>query len=211
MSDSPHPISPQRTLLVVDDQHGVCVSLSFLLSGVGYRVIAAESGRTAIALLDSELIDGAIIDVHMPGMNGFETCVALPPIVVVEENSDDWLFIERRIRTAGAQNPLTMFSDGDEALDYLAGLIARANSTLPRVMFTDLKLLGSDGFDVIARVRQHPELNQMKIFVLSGSSNPAHRSRAIQLGANGYLVKYPPADELAKILRSAGAATSETK
>lgn len=77
MSDSPHPISAQRTMLVVDDQHGVCVSLSFLLSGAGYRVITAESGRAAIAFLDSELIDGAIIDVHMPGMNGFETCVAL--------------------------------------------------------------------------------------------------------------------------------------
>ena len=77
MSDSPDSNSTKRTLLVVDDQHGVCVSLSFLLSGAGYRVLTADSGRTAVAMLDSEHIDGAVIDVHMPGMNGFDTCLAL--------------------------------------------------------------------------------------------------------------------------------------
>lgn len=132
---------------------------------------------------------------------------ALPLVVVVEENSDDWLLIERRIRAAGMENPIAMFPDGDEALDYLVGLIASGNSPLPFVTFTDLKLLGTDGFGVIARIRQHPELNQMKVYVLSGSSNPAHRARALELGANGFLEKYPTKEQLATVLRGSSQGT----
>lgn len=68
---------PTRTLLVVDDQHGVCVSLEFFFVGQGYRVLTAGSGQSAIGLIETEQVDGAFIDVHMPGMNGFDTCIAL--------------------------------------------------------------------------------------------------------------------------------------
>ena len=64
-------------MLVIDDHHSVCMSLSYLLGDAGYHVVTAESGRTGIALYESEPCDGAIIDVHMPGMNGFDTCIAL--------------------------------------------------------------------------------------------------------------------------------------
>ncbi len=64
-------------MLVVDDQHGVCVSLSYLLETAGYVVRTAASGQTAIAMAENETIDGALIDVHMPVMNGFDTCIAL--------------------------------------------------------------------------------------------------------------------------------------
>lgn len=53
------------------------MSLDFLLSGAGYRVITADSGRAAVRLMETELIDGALLDLHMPGMNGIETCLAL--------------------------------------------------------------------------------------------------------------------------------------
>lgn len=78
MAVSVHDLSAcPRTVMVIDDQHSVCVSLSYLLGDTGYHVVTAESGRTGIALYESEPCDGAIIDVHMPGMNGFDTCIAL--------------------------------------------------------------------------------------------------------------------------------------
>lgn len=64
-------------MLIVDDQHGVCVSLAYLFEAAGYRVLMAESGRAALAAFESEEIAGAIIDVHMPIMNGFSICEAL--------------------------------------------------------------------------------------------------------------------------------------
>ena len=77
MNDAAQHPPNGRTLLIVDDEAGVRVSLEFFLSGYGYRVVTADSGRQAAALMDTELIDGAMLDLHMPGMNGIDTCLAL--------------------------------------------------------------------------------------------------------------------------------------
>ena len=69
-------IQIQRTILIVDDQQSVLVSLEYLLGLNGYRILTAESGPAAIALAEKEP-DGALIDVHMPVMDGFATCVRL--------------------------------------------------------------------------------------------------------------------------------------
>jgi DNA-binding response OmpR family regulator len=70
-------IQAQRTMLIVDDQQSVRVTLEYLLDLDGYRVLTAESGLGAIALAEKEPIDGALIDINMPVMDGFATCVRL--------------------------------------------------------------------------------------------------------------------------------------
>ena len=64
-------------MLVIDDQPSVRISLEYLLGLSGYDVCGADSGLNAIALADTEAIDGALVDGHMPVMNGFETCLRL--------------------------------------------------------------------------------------------------------------------------------------
>lgn len=71
-----------RCLLVVDDQPSVRVSLEFLLGGEGFRVVTTGSGPEAIERMGRQFIDGALIDVHMPIMNGFETCQQLQGLAV---------------------------------------------------------------------------------------------------------------------------------
>jgi hypothetical protein len=58
--------------LIVDDHQPVRDTLKHVLERVGYKVITADSGPCAIALASAETVDGALIDVHMQGMNGFE-------------------------------------------------------------------------------------------------------------------------------------------
>jgi CheY-like chemotaxis protein len=67
----------QRTMLVIDDQESVRTILDYLLGLDGYRVLTASSGPAAIVLAENELIDGAMIDIHMPVMDGFATCARL--------------------------------------------------------------------------------------------------------------------------------------
>lgn len=66
-----------RTLLVIDDNKSVRESLKFLFMRRGYEVLAAESGPEGIALAAQHPVDGAMIDVNMPGMNGIDVCRAL--------------------------------------------------------------------------------------------------------------------------------------
>lgn len=61
----------------MDDQRPVCALLEYILSNAGYQTIAAYSGPSAIILAEHRSIDGALIDVQMPDMNGFETCERL--------------------------------------------------------------------------------------------------------------------------------------
>lgn len=67
----------RRTILIVDDQASVRLSLAYLLELPAYRTIVAESGLAAIAAAETEPIDGALIDLHMPGMDGFDTASRL--------------------------------------------------------------------------------------------------------------------------------------
>ena len=65
------------TLLVIDDNQSVRDILQMVLSRRGYTVFVAESGGAAIALCAEHAIDGAIVDVHMPGMDGLQVCRSL--------------------------------------------------------------------------------------------------------------------------------------
>jgi CheY-like chemotaxis protein len=66
-----------RTLIVIDDNKSVRESLRFLLMRRGYAVLEAENGPNGIALVEQNVIDGALVDVNMPGMNGIAVCRAL--------------------------------------------------------------------------------------------------------------------------------------
>jgi len=66
-----------RTLLVIDDNNSVRESLRFLLERRGYTVLVAENGPEGIALASQHAVDGAMVDVNMPGMNGITVCKAL--------------------------------------------------------------------------------------------------------------------------------------
>lgn len=76
MTDLP-ATAPTRTLLVIDDNLSVRESLRFLFMRRGYTVLLAESGAQGLALAAQNPVDGVIIDVNMPGMNGLAVCRTL--------------------------------------------------------------------------------------------------------------------------------------
>lgn len=67
-------MEPTASILVVDD---VPANLSVLLDslhGAGHRVLVAESGESALALLPNIVPDLVLLDVRLPGIDGFATC-----------------------------------------------------------------------------------------------------------------------------------------
>ena len=61
-------------ILVVDDDAYVCESLAALLGTDGYTVVTAQSGSEALRCLYKERPDLVLLDVLMPGMDGWEVC-----------------------------------------------------------------------------------------------------------------------------------------
>jgi CheY-like chemotaxis protein len=66
-----------RTLLIVDDQPSVVMALTYLFMSSDYAVLSAGSGAEALALVETNAFDAALIDLHMPGMDGITLCRAL--------------------------------------------------------------------------------------------------------------------------------------
>jgi DNA-binding response OmpR family regulator len=66
-----------QTILLVDDDESLRQVISQYLTQEGYRVIAAGSGVEALKLFYSERPSAVLLDLMMPGMDGWEVCARL--------------------------------------------------------------------------------------------------------------------------------------
>lgn len=68
-------VEPQDkvNILIVDDEPANLLAVETLLASLGENVLKAESGRQALRLLLRNEVGVVLLDVHMPGMDGFET------------------------------------------------------------------------------------------------------------------------------------------
>jgi CheY-like chemotaxis protein len=67
-------VDSQATILVVDDNQDNVEILRALLESRGYRVAEAMDGRAALAKLEEVHPDLVLLDVMMPGMDGWQVC-----------------------------------------------------------------------------------------------------------------------------------------
>ncbi|MEG4231670.1 response regulator [Microcoleus sp. Pol11C3] len=74
---SVYSISQENTILVVDDTPTNLQVLFDVLSEQGYRVAIAKNGETALQRVQSSEPNLILLDVMMPGIDGFETCQRL--------------------------------------------------------------------------------------------------------------------------------------
>ena len=113
-------------------------------------------------------------------------------ILLVEDDPNDVLLIQRAFQKAGLRNALKVVRDGEQAIDYLSGHDPYANRErfpVPFMVLLDLRMPGTDGFAVLEWVRSDPALNRMLVVVLTSSNLQADIDKAYELGANSYLVK----------------------
>lgn len=128
-----------------------------------------------------------------------------PPILVAEDDPDDAFFIQRLIRKTGVKNPVKLFDDGSEVVNFLSSRAQMASASTrqtPLLLFLDLNMAGLGGFGFLEWARQQRRLTPLTIVVLSNSNEPEDMARALELGAHRYLVKYPSVQTFATIVAS---------
>jgi two-component system KDP operon response regulator KdpE len=62
------------TILIVDDDDSMRMALQLTLSGMGFTVVNASRGETALTLIQLTRFDAVLLDVDIPGMGGLEAC-----------------------------------------------------------------------------------------------------------------------------------------
>jgi DNA-binding response OmpR family regulator len=83
-----------KTILVVDDAPNIVELLRLYLEGAGYATLAATDGPAAVDLHRKHRPDLVILDLMLPGMDGFEVCRAIrreadTPILMLTARTDD--------------------------------------------------------------------------------------------------------------------------
>ena len=92
-----HGRDAAKTILVADDDRTVRAVLTRILEADGFKVMQAERGEKCLFLSMEKSIDGFLVDLNMPGLDGVELCRRLralerhklTPIICVPGNDDD--------------------------------------------------------------------------------------------------------------------------
>lgn len=63
-----------KTILIVDDEPNIVISIEYLMKRAGYEVATAHDGQQALDYLADSSPALMILDVMMPNKNGFEVC-----------------------------------------------------------------------------------------------------------------------------------------
>jgi two-component system alkaline phosphatase synthesis response regulator PhoP len=63
-----------KRILIVEDEPHIIVALKFLMEQCGYQVVIAYDGEGAIESIDKFKPDLILLDIVLPGIDGFEVC-----------------------------------------------------------------------------------------------------------------------------------------
>ncbi len=91
-----------KTILIVEDEKNIVDILCFNLAREGYRTMEAYDGKTGLRLALEQDPDLILLDLMLPGMNGFDVC--------------------RTIRAGGRTTPVIMLTAREEEADKVLGL-----------------------------------------------------------------------------------------
>ena len=97
-------------LLLVEDEPGLVMTLTDRLTAEGYDVESATDAKTALESASTGRFDAILLDVMLPGGNGFDIC--------------------RTVRQRGVQTPILMLTARGQVVDRVVGLKLGADDYL---------------------------------------------------------------------------------
>ena len=110
----------EKRLLLVEDEPGLQLALSDRLTAEGYSVVTAGDGNVAVTHATGEPFDVIVLDVMLPGRDGFE--------------------VAKAIRQQGIQTPILMLTARTQVVDRVVGLKLGADDYLTKP-FETIELL----------------------------------------------------------------------
>lgn len=118
------------TVLLVDDEPGILTALEFLVQKAGYRTLTATNGEQGLALAEAHRPRVVVLDVMMPGLDGFQTAKRIRANPELEDCRIVFLTAKGATRDrfegydSGAEIYITKPFDNERLIDAIEELIA---------------------------------------------------------------------------------------
>jgi CheY-like chemotaxis protein len=122
-------------------------------------------------------------------------------ILLVEDDPGDVLITREAVESSKVANNLNVVSNGEQALQYLRREAPYEDAARPGLILLDLNLPRLDGREVLAQIKQDPDLRRIPVVVLTTSSLDEDIVRSYDLHANAYVTKPVDFDQFMSVVR----------
>ncbi len=158
-------------ILVVEDDERIRTAVRLALEKEGWEVFEAASGEEALEIFQNQICDIVLIDIMLPGIDGFEVCRAVRrisdlPIVMVTARDDTHDVVAGL--EAGADDYLTKPFAPKELSARIRALLRRVRIPTPDLStleFGDLKILPDQGQIIVSGKTIHLTRTEFQLLV----------------------------------------------
>src|SRR5271166_5283517 len=123
-------------------------------------------------------------------------------ILLVEDSPDDAALTMDALRDGRVHNRVTVLEDGVEAMAYLRREGRYSQALRPDLILLDLNLPRKNGREVLAEVKQDPDLRRIPVVVMTSSDDEKDILAAYNLYVNCYVTKPVDLDQFIKVVKS---------
>lgn len=123
-------------------------------------------------------------------------------ILLVEDNPGDVRLTMELLRESKIHNRISVVNDGIGAMAYLRKEAEFRGAPRPDLILLDLNMPRKDGREVLAEIKQDPDLKRIPVVILTTSSAEQDIVRSYDDHANAYITKPVDLDQFAKVVRS---------
>lgn len=161
----------ETRVLTVEDDDSIRTVVKLALEDEGWGVLEAGNGEDALELFRAEGAECVLIDIMLPGMNGFEVCRSIRrttdvPIIMVTARSDTHDVVAGL--EAGADDYLTKPFEPKELSARIRALLRRARSQGSedvQMIFGDLEVRSEEGVVLLRDEEIHLTKTEFKLLV----------------------------------------------
>jgi CheY-like chemotaxis protein len=122
-------------------------------------------------------------------------------VLLVEDDDGDVLMTREAFEYHKIRNRLHVVNDGEQALQFLRQEGEYADAPRPGLILLDLNLPRRDGREVLAELKDDPELGMIPVVVLTTSEAEEDIVRSYRLHANAYVSKPVDFDRFIEVVR----------
>ncbi len=126
----------------------------------------------------------------------------LVEILMVEDNPGDVRLTQEALKESKVRNKMHVVEDGVEALAFLRREGQYADAPHPDLILLDLNLPRKNGREVLAEIKEDPDLRRIPVVILTISQAEEDVLKTYDLHANCYITKPVDLDQFIKVVRS---------